>query len=195
MNKWAEWGSDHELVLVFPRPGAGYVYVAWGVGESRPLYVGKAVTPSERILFHIRHKPWAKDVVRWEVRGFPNEGLAEVAEIEAIHDLDPIHNVTRRLTQAQWAEQHRLFAERDAEKAAAREKAAEVVRARWDRRKQREATKLSASMRPVSPHPRKPKRRVKWRDDVFTPDQMAIIARVQNRGRPSHPTDPIGGPK
>lgn len=37
--------------------------------------------------------------------------------------------------------------------------------------------------RPRSPHPRKRLRQVPWSDEVFTPDQLAIIASVQNRGK------------
>ena len=37
----------------------------------------------------------------------------------------------------------------------------------------------------VSPHPRRRLRRVPWSDDLFTDDQLAIVARVQRLGRPS----------
>lgn len=37
----------------------------------------------------------------------------------------------------------------------------------------------------TSPHPRKRLRQVPWSDEVFTDDQLAIIAGVQNRGKPA----------
>jgi hypothetical protein len=176
MSQWEEWGSDHDFHFQLPKKGAGYVYVAWGRNRERPLYVGKAVTPTERIMYHVRHAPWAAEVEEWEVHGFPTADNAEWAEIEAIHDLNPIHNVMRRMTQAQWDEQHRISSEKEAQKAAARAKAREELLAREARR--------AARIKPPEPlyKPRKV-RKQKWRDDVFTPDQLAIIARVQNRGR------------
>lgn len=37
--------------------------------------------------------------------------------------------------------------------------------------------------RTPSPHPRRRLRQVPWSDEVFTLEQLAIVARVQNRGR------------
>ena len=168
-SQWDEWGSDHELTLTFPRRGSCYVYVAWGSDRSRPLYVGKARNPYDRIATHMRQKPWIGDVVEWECRGFPDERTAEYAEIEAIAALNPIHNVIRRMTQAQWAEIRRA--------SRAKEAAQRRVAAEW------RAARQAPAPKPEPVYRRKPLRRVKWRDDVFTPDQLDIIARVQNRGR------------
>jgi hypothetical protein len=102
--RWSAWGSDHQLQITFPRKGAGYVYVAWGADHERPLYVGKAVTPSERILWHVRNAKWAAEVEDWEVYGFPTVELAEAVEIEAIYELNPVHNVLRVTRRTQWLE-------------------------------------------------------------------------------------------
>jgi hypothetical protein len=79
----------------------------------------------------------------------------------------------RRWTAAQWAEHRRITAEKDAKKAAARAK----ITAEWEARQSRP----KPAPEPVY-KPRKV-RKQRWRNDVFTPDQLAIIARVQNRGR------------
>lgn len=179
MSKWAEWGSDHDLVLDMPRRGSCYVYIAWGEDRSRPLYVGKARNPWSRISTHMHQRPWQADVVAWEAHGFPSEGLAEAVEIEAIAHFNPIHNSMRRMTRAEWAEQHRISAERKTRKEAARAK----VTAEWEATRAKRATP-----KPVMPayKPRR-LRRQRWRDEVFTPDQLAIIARVQNRGTQHEP--------
>jgi hypothetical protein len=173
MSKWEEWGSDHEFHIQLPRKGAGYVYVAWGVNRDRPLYIGKAVTPTERIMWHVRNASWAAEVEEWEVHGFPTAELAEAIEIEAIHDLNPIHNVMRRWTRAQWDEHRQVSAEREAAKQAARDKITADYEARRSRPK------------PAPPPVYKPRpvRKQKFRKEIWTPDQLAIIARVQNRGR------------
>jgi hypothetical protein len=177
-SRWEAWGSDHELVLTIPNPGSCYVYVAWGIGP-RPLYVGKARNPYARISTHMRQKPWATEVLRWECHGFPNEPMAVDAEIEAIHDLNPIHNVQRRLTQAEWE----AIRQQAAEKEARREARMAEIAARYQARQDRRPKPAPVVKAQVSPHKRRRLRTVKWRDDLFTPDQLAIIARVQNRGR------------
>jgi hypothetical protein len=173
MSKWEGWGSDHEFHIQLPRKGAGYVYVAWGVNRDRPLYIGKAVTPTERIIYHVRHASWAAEVEEWEVHGFPTAELAEAIEIEAIHDLNPIHNVMRRMTLAQVEEQRRVMLEREAQKAAARAK----ISAEWEARRSRSVPAPQPAYKP------RKVRKQKFRKDIFTPDQLAIIARVQNRER------------
>jgi len=171
VSKWDEWGSDHEVSLDMPRLDRCYVYVAWGQDEVRPLYVGKARNPWARIATHMRHKSWIADVVRWEAHGFPTEKLALEAEDEAIHALNPIHNGIRRLPRSimdqRWLE---LFERNERE-------AAEQKRLARER--------LREQLRERRPPPiRVPRKRVRRAplDDVFTPEQLAIIARVQNRG-------------
>jgi len=174
MSQWDEWGSDHDLPLVQPRRGSCYVYLAWGEDRSRPLYIGKAKNPWARIATHMYQKPWRGDVVAWEAHGFPSERMAEAIEIEAIAHFNPIHNSTRRMTRADWQEQDRISAEREARKEAARAK----VTAEWEARLVRRST-------PAPTYKPRRIRRQKWRDDVFTPEQLAIVARIQNRGK--HP--------
>lgn len=178
---WAEeCGSDCSISFSNPRVDRFWVYVGWGAERSRPLYVGKARKPWSRFLFHLSHTEWAAEVVEWECHGFPTERQAETAEIEAIHDLNPIHNFQRRLTVAQWEEIRRESDLKEAAKAEARKKANEAYRARLAAT---EAKSRRPKVQVVSPHPRKRLRQVKWDDEIFTPDQLAIIRKVQNRGR------------
>jgi excinuclease UvrABC nuclease subunit len=107
-NPWEEWGSDHEFSVVFPvrKSDRCYVYLAWG-SEARPLYIGKAVNVWDRIALHMLKKPWASEVVRWELHGFSSESAALNAENEAIRHFDPIHNVIRRTPMSVIRENYR----------------------------------------------------------------------------------------
>lgn len=183
MSQWAEWGSDGELVLIPPRADRCYVYVAWGEDRARPLYVGKARNPWTRMAQHMSiPAPWTAEMVELECHAFPTERMAQAAEIEAIQALDPIYNRMRRLTPAQAAEARRAAEAQRAEFWAAFEanRQKRLERERATRRKARVAKRPA----PL-PEPRRPRKvRVqRWREELFTPDQMAIIARVQNRGR------------
>ena len=183
MNQWDDWGREHTFTIERP-PSACYVYVAWGNDRSRPLYVGKARHPYARIATHMREKSWASDVEEWECHGFPSEGDAEWVEIEAIAALNPIHNVIRRWTQAERDERRRLLAEADARKAARMVEFTVQYEAARQRKAERTAKVVAKTkVERLAPRHPKPRRHVRWSDDVFTPDQLAIIRRVQDRGK------------
>lgn len=196
---WDEWGSDDELTVQIPprRADRFYVYVAWGKSK-RPLYVGKARNPWVRFGNHMGSKEWAGEVRRLECHGFPTEKAALDAEIEAILALDPIHNVMRREPERVIRERSEWWREFQAEKREKlqRRREEDVVRkAAWHAKEaERVAAKALAppppqprvvrsEREPLSPRQHRRVRVVRWNEDIFTPEQMAIIARVQNRGR------------
>ena len=182
--------SDHHLTVRLParRADRVYVYILWGRAR-RPLYVGKARNPWTRLAAHMSDKPWADQILRSECYGFSTERAALNAEMEAIRELDPIHNVIRSdpphvvaLRMQQWKE---LQAKKRADRA--RAKAHQEERSKqWAARRAARAAAKKVAKPPRPPKPEatpKPPKQVKWRDDIFTPEQLAIIARVQNRER------------
>lgn len=61
--------------------------------DDRLLYVGISVNPKQRFRAHAATKRWWGDVERATSEWFENRGLAFMAEIEAIHAENPLHNV------------------------------------------------------------------------------------------------------
>ncbi|WP_375264125.1 hypothetical protein [Palleronia sp.] len=61
--------------------------------EGRLLYIGKTVNPRSRASLHKIRSRWFRDVERIELQWFDDEALACAAEISAIADEKPIHNV------------------------------------------------------------------------------------------------------
>lgn len=180
-SRWAEWGSTGSTSVVPPQRGF-WVYVAWGEDRKRPLYVGKARDPLGRLAQHSRiPMPWVEELVELECHAFPNEAMAGAAEIEAIQCLNSIHNRMRRLTKAHRRLLPRLILIQR------RAFWADLERRRSERREREARPKPEVIRVPVPPlpEPRKRKRvRIqRWGDELFTPDQLAIIARVQKLGR------------
>lgn len=72
-----------------------YVYLVWGEDRARPLYIGKANRPFTRAGHHLATAPWAGEIRSFECHAFLSANAALVAELEAIHELDPVYNVVR----------------------------------------------------------------------------------------------------
>ena len=68
------------------------VYIAWGLDESRPLYVGKSRSLMQRLGSHARSSAWWPYLHRLEVYGYRSDEAALIAEAEAIHELRPAYN-------------------------------------------------------------------------------------------------------
>lgn len=68
-------------------------------GEGQLLYVGITKKLAQRWTYHSKTKPWWPQVDRREVEWHETREDAESAEVEAIRNEDPLHNVThsRRL--------------------------------------------------------------------------------------------------
>lgn len=175
---WNE-GSDGSLTFDAPtfRPDRFYVYIAWGEDRQRPLYVGKGNRPFTRLGLHLALAKWADQARSFECHAFLSPEAALEAEIEAIHELNPIYNVIRSLP-------YRITAQRLLERIEANE-ANEAARERLLRK---HAPKPKAARQePIqSPwqRPGKRRRQVIMREDWWTPEQAAIVARVQKAGRP-----------
>lgn len=137
------WKSRARSVAVLDVPSQrAVVYVAWGIEEDRPLYVGRSRTLMTRIGQHAHKSAWWPYVRRLEVYSYANEGEAIVAEAEAIADLRP----------------------------------------EWNQR-QRGGPNLRQRLRRKRWHPEPAEYGPPLTFDEISADQLAIIARVQNRGR------------
>lgn len=174
-SRWQEWGSTGTLTFVLD-PRGHYVYVAWGADEARPLYIGKSSNVLNRLGQHSSVQPWYPETVRFEFHAFESAKAAQDAETEAIFAFDPVWNRQRRATKAQLAEIQQRQIEREARIAA--------VAAEWKAKRAARAAKPKP-VRVVQPKVQSPwpRKAGDLNPDIFTPDQLAIIARVQNRGR------------
>jgi hypothetical protein len=72
-----------------------FVYMALGSKMRRPLYIGRTYRLRQRIGFHIARAPWIGDAVAFEFYRFENVEDAADAELQAILDLNPVHNNVR----------------------------------------------------------------------------------------------------
>lgn len=183
-SRWDEWGSTGEVAIDLAFRGH-YVYVAWGADLERPLYVGKTRNFLGRMANHARDSLWYVEANRVELHAFQTAEDAELAEIEAIFALNPIHNRMRRMTAAQkkaaLAEAERRYR---AEKETLRVRAFQAAEKRAEREARRRV-KAEARERNRTPSPW-PRKRLRKGGDVFdiaSPEQLEIIRRVQNRGR------------
>lgn len=139
-------GSSGKWTLEIPTDQA-FVYVAWGLDERRPLYVGKTRSLMGRLGQHEQASPWFRYVRRLEVYGFRSELAALEAEAQAIHDLQPAFNRTGITSHIPAVLRYR--------------------------RRKRSPVPLGNGP-PIT-------------TDEISPDQLAIVARVQNRRRSSCP--------
>lgn len=95
MSGWSEGSVHfHRVSVRKVKPELFYVYIAYGRGK-RPQYVGKSNQPLSRIGTHLALAPWAKRVLVFHCYGFATEQEALAAELRAIKELNPIHNVLR----------------------------------------------------------------------------------------------------
>ena len=88
---WKKRATGHSRVDL-PNDSA-YVYVAWGLDDRRPLYVGKTRRFHRRMAMHERHSKWWPLVRRFDLYSYRTEADALVAESEAIRDLGPDYNL------------------------------------------------------------------------------------------------------
>ena len=191
-RSWRD-GSDHSISMRLParRPDRVYVYILWG-RNRRPLYIGKARHPWSRLGSHMARKPWADQVQRVECYGYPTEYDALEAERAAILELDPIHNVVRTDPRHVVEERDRWWKAHQERKRVERieRKAQDEKRSReWAARRAAATPKPKPVRKPLPPRTveadRRPVKVVRWREDIFTPEQLAIVAKVQNRGKPA----------
>lgn len=136
------WRTKARYDFEFPTDEA-FVYIAWGMDESRPLYIGKTRHLMRRMAGHERSSPWFPYLRRLEVYGYPSEKKALIAEAEAIATMDPEYNIVGAFGNT-------------------------PPLVRYLRRR-----------RPTPPPGYGPE----ITTDEISADQLAIIRRVQNRGR------------
>lgn len=95
---WHDGHTDRVRVDTPPiNPELFYVYIAWGLDRSRPLYIGKSKHLVVRIGQHMARAEWVKYATEFECFAFASELEALNAESLAIHKLDPEYNVHRGL--------------------------------------------------------------------------------------------------
>jgi len=61
--------------------------------DDRLLYVGMSSNPKARLTAHRNYSPWMIDAVRHEEVTYPSHESAREAEMGAIRDEDPLHNI------------------------------------------------------------------------------------------------------
>ena len=71
---------------------AGYVYRLFQQDEL--VYVGKTVSPANRMKGHRADKPWFQDVTRVDIERFDSEAEAINAEAHDIREYVPRHNTS-----------------------------------------------------------------------------------------------------
>lgn len=72
--------------------GEAFVYVAWGIDDSRALYVGKTRHLMARMGQHERSSDWYPYLDRLDVYAYRSDSDALKAEAEAIWELHPEYN-------------------------------------------------------------------------------------------------------
>lgn len=70
-----------------------FILYRWWDAEGRLLYVGKSVSVLARIARHRKESPFFQDAVSMTMQRFPDAESLAKAEVEAIHNEGPLHNV------------------------------------------------------------------------------------------------------
>jgi hypothetical protein len=176
---WNE-GSDGSLTFDSPsfRADRFYVYIAWGENHERPLYVGKGNRPFTRIGLHLALTKWAGEVRSFECHAFLTPEAALEAEIEAIYELNPIYNVRR--TQPSWITAQNIVAAVERQQADVHSERRAAMREKYVRPAREPKERIPSPWK----RPGKRRRVITMPEEWWTPEQAAIVARIQKAGRP-----------